>query len=478
MSERNSLSKNSSTNEYGTILKECEQTTYSNEFREISRNALPLVFTFVLQFSLSSMTVFVVGRIGALELGGVSLANVTFSATSAVFVGMATCLDTLCPQAFGGKQYKLVGLYFQRGVAISSMFAIPIALLWWFSKPVLAAMVDDPKLIIIASRYLRVMVASIPGYIVFECGKKYLQAQNDFTTAQYILFVFAPLNMLFNYLLVFKLGLGYIGAPIATATTYSLMGLSLALHIFHKNRSTRTINCWNEVSNWREIFRNWNSMISLAVPGIVMIEAEFLAFELLTIISAKFGTETLAAQSVTASIQSLTFQVPFSVGVAASNRIAYHIGTGRVQNCEIATKTTLAYLGSIIGLGNFLFLVLGRHKISALFSNDPGVVSLASQLLPFIGINQLYDVFNVLAAGCLRAQGRQRIGGYLNIVAYYAFGLPLAMVMGFRWHMEVKGFWIGLGVGILILAISELYCLYRSNWDSIIRQSQKLHQHA
>lgn len=459
--------------------EETQNTTYQHEFKEIGTNSIPLIFTFVLQSSLSMMTIFFVGRLGALELGAVSLANVTFTVTSAVFIGMATCLDTMCPQAFGAKQYRLVGLYFQRSCAISFVFAIPIALTWYYSSSLLSRIIDDPALVNISSRYLKVMIMSIPGYVVFESGKKFLQAQGNFTTGQHILFICAPLNMVLNYLLIFKLDLGYIGAPIATTLSYNLMGLFLICYICYKNITTEdteeTPDCWNRIESWDEIFSNWNPMISLAVPGIIMIEAEFLAFELLTVLAAKFGTTVLAAQSVTASIQSLTFQVPFSIGVAASNRIAYHIGTKNIWNCQIATRTTVIQLGFIVGFGNFLFLLLGRYKISSLFSNDPEVVEIAAKLLPIIGVNQLYDVFNVLAAGCLRAQGRQKIGGYLNLAAYYLLGLPLAVLLGFKYNMKAQGFWIGLGCGILVLALSELYCLYKSNWPKVVKNSQNLH---
>ena len=117
---------------YGAIdidvtARDVARTDAKTEFKEISKNSGPLILTFVLQMSLSFVTVIFVGRLSAVDLGGVSLANVTFTATSGIFQGLATCLDTLCPQAYGGKRFKLVGLYFQRGLAISFAFAIPIA---------------------------------------------------------------------------------------------------------------------------------------------------------------------------------------------------------------------------------------------------------------------------------------------------------------------------------------------------------------
>lgn len=67
-------------------------------------------------------------------------------------------------------------------------------------------------------------------------------------------------------------------------------------------------------------------MIKLALPGLIMVEAEMLAFEILTLASSYFSTTHLAAQSILATITALTFQIPFPISVAASTRVANLIG--------------------------------------------------------------------------------------------------------------------------------------------------------
>lgn len=56
-------------------------------------------------------------------------------------------------------------------------------------------------------------------------------------------------------------------------------------------------------------------MIRLALPGLVMVEAECLAFEILTLAASYFGTSHLAAQSVLATITGITFQYVFSESI-------------------------------------------------------------------------------------------------------------------------------------------------------------------
>ena len=83
-------------------------------------------------------------------------------------------------------------------------------------------------------------------------------------------------------------------------------------------------------------------MIRLAIPGMIMIEAEYLAFEVLTLVSSRFGPEALAAQSILATLGSVTYQLPFALSIAASTRIANLIGAGLVPAAVTSTQVVCA----------------------------------------------------------------------------------------------------------------------------------------
>lgn len=67
-----------------------------------------------------------------------------------------------------------------------------------------------------------------------------------------------------------------------------------------------------------------------------MVEAECLAFEILTLASSYFGTTHLAAQSVLATIATFTFQIPFPISIAASTRIANLIGATLADAAKVS----------------------------------------------------------------------------------------------------------------------------------------------
>lgn len=471
------------TNAYVSTLSSIESgagplTTSLKEIGFISKSSIPLIITFFLQYSLTVASIFSVGHLGKTELAAVSLATMTFNVTVSIFIGMATCLDTLCSQAYGAKKHSLVGLQFQRCTAMILVFSIPIMLLWYYSGSLLKLIVpeNEKDLTDLAQTYLRIVSFGAPGYIFFETGKRFLQCQGIYHAGQYSLFIVTPINAILNYLLVWdsNFGVGFKGAPAATAISYWLMSfVLLAYTIFIDGKK-----CWNGLQIKAAFdVSQWSSMISLALNGTAMLLSEMIAFEILTLSASRFGTTALAAQSIVSTMATLAFQVPFGVSVAISTRIANYVGAGELINAKIANKTAY-YISFIVGLFNFSVLVLFRYKIANLFSEDARVIQIAQGILFILGVNQLYDCPNVIFAGCLRGQGRQKIGSSLNLVSYYMIAVPAALIIAFVADLKLVGLWIGLGIGIICLAISEGFFLYRADWDKILFEaSRRNNQH-
>lgn len=123
-------------------------------------------------------------------------------------------------------------------------------------------------------------------------GKRFVQAQGLFQATTYVLIIAAPINVFFNWLFVWHLGWGFIGAPWAVVITQNLLPTLLFLYVYFINGR----QCWGGFS--KRAFTNWGPMIRLALPGMIMVEAEWFAFEILTLATGQFGTTHLAAQSI------------------------------------------------------------------------------------------------------------------------------------------------------------------------------------
>lgn len=451
------------------------QSSFKRETQVISFNALPLIFTFILQNSLSLASIFSVSHLGTKELGGVTLGSMTANITGlAAIQGLCTCLDTLCAQAYGAKNYHLVGVLIQRCATITILAFLPIMYIWWsWSETILSWMIPERELCVLAARYLRVTALGVPGFVLFECGKRFLQCQGIFHASTIILFVCAPLNALMNYIFVWNktIGIGYLGAPLSVAINYWLMAIGLMLYTIFTSHSSKPMKCWNGIIKRRQIFKNWKKMFGLALPGIIMVEAEFLGFEILTIFASHISTDALAAQSIVSTIASLAYQVPFSISVSTSTRVANLIGASLYKSCIITCKVSLL-LSFVCSSFNMMIIVTFRYQIAKLFSNETDVVDLVISTLPILAFMQLFDAFNASTAGCLRGQGRQKIGGYINLFAFYCIGIPMSYMLTFAFNMGVGGLWFGITCALVMMSICQGYAVFHGDWNQILHAAK------
>jgi len=382
-----------------------------------------------------------------------------------VYQGLATSLDTLCAQAYGSGKRKLVGLQLQRMVYFLWLITIPIGIVWLAGAQILEAIVPEKRTAELAGLYLKVLLAGAPGYAAFESGKRYVQAQGLFSSTLYCLLFCAPLNAVMNYLFVWKFGWGFIGAPIAVAITDNLLPLTLFLYVYFVDGR----QCWGGFT--KKAFRNWMPMIKLALPGLVMVLAEFLAFEILTLAASWLSTTHLAAQSVLSTLTALTFQIPFPVSIAASTRIANLIGATLAKPARVAVKVDLVF-AFVIGCVNIVLLSSLRSYIPQLFTSDADVIALVASVLPLCAAFQLFDALAANCNGILRGLGRQEVGGYVNLFAYYAVAMPISFGTAFGLGWDLHGLWGGPALALAIVAGVEGWFIWRTSFEDAVEAAR------
>lgn len=267
-----------------------------------------------------------------------------------------------------------------------------------------------------------------------------------------------------NWLFVWKFQWGFVGAPIAVAITDNLMPLFLFLYVYFVGG----FECWNGFTT--RAFLNWGPMIRLALPGLIMVEAECLAFEVLTLASSYLGTTALAAQSILSTIASITFQIPFPLSISGSTRVANLIGATLVDAAKTSAKVTM--VGAVIvGLLNMTLLSALRTHIPQLFTSDEEVIELVARVLPLCAAFQLFDATATNCNGILRGIGRQEFGGYVQLFCYYVVAMPISFGTTFPLDWGLLGLWTGVAIALFLVSCIEAFFLSRTNWDRSVEDA-------
>lgn len=396
-----------------------EKTTVLQEIKILGANSAPLIVTYLLQYGLSIITISLVGHLGTNELAAVALALMTANITGfAVYEGLITGLDTLCAQAYGAGRLDLVGLHVQRMSCLLLLITIPISVLWILSPQLLVLVIPEKDLARMAGYFLRASLLGAPGYALFEAGRRFSQAQGLFYGPLFVILMAIPINIFFNWLLVFRFQWGFIGAALALSITRDILPILLLAYVIIIEPSS--LKCW--VGIGKEVFQDWGVMIKLSLPGVFMVQAEWFAFEILTVAASYLSSIELAAQSVIMTVCVVVAHVTFSVSVAISVRLGNLIGSNRLDAAKVATKA-YCIAAVVVGLIDGILVILLRQPILRAFTADEAVIGIASRIMPVLAIHQLFDSTTAMVNGLLRGLGRQSTGAWINLLVYYLVSL-------------------------------------------------------
>ncbi len=106
--------------------------------------------------------------------------------------------------------------------------------------------------------------------------------------------------------------------------------------------------------------------------------------------------------------------------------------------------------GCVAGLFNLTILATLREGIARVFTQDDEVVSVVVRVMIVCAVMQLFDAIAAISHGILRGVGRQVVGGYLNLFAYYAVALPVGLSLAFSLGWKLNGLWAGLTAGLAV----------------------------
>ena len=416
---------------------------YSNSIAVL---AVPLSLSNLMSLLISLIAVGFVGRLGAFELSVVVSSTSVFNVTGlSVLTGFASAMETLTGQAYGARQYRLVGVVLQRALILTSLLTALLALLWTGSARLLVLLGQDPLISRSARYYLLASIGALWGQGVFENLKRYLLAQGvaaPVTAATVLGLVVAPL---FNWLFIYGLDLRLLGAALAMDAVMLTMVAALGAYIILRDRRLRgqpqaTWGGWS-----RDALRGWGEYLRYGLPSVFMICCEWWTFEAVILMSGVLPdpSTALSTMGIAVDTSGAQFMLISGIGMALSSRVGNALGAGRPR---AASRSALAAISltAATECSLALLVALTRARWAEIFTNVPEVVARTADLLLLVVATFPGDGTNCTFQGLLRGSGHQEVGAVTNIASYWGVGIPTAFALGIKRGLGLRGLWWGL----------------------------------
>ncbi|KAL9672240.1 hypothetical protein QQ045_028490 [Rhodiola kirilowii] len=427
-----------------------------NSDREFDE-AAPSVVVYLITNITSVSTQMFCGHLGNMELAAAALGNTGIQVFAfGVMLGMGSAVETLCGQAYGAQKYDMLGVYLQRSTILLMLTGLPLMIIYIFSKSILILLGESKEIASLASLYVYGLIPQIFAYAANFPIQKFLQAQSIFAPSAYISAGALALHLLLSWLLILKLHFGLLGASLVVSFSWWVGVIGQFVYIISSKRCRHT---WSGFSF--KAFSGLWSFFKLSLSSAVMLCLEIWYFQILVLLAGKFkNAETaLGSLSICMTISGWVYMIAVGLGAAVSVRVSNELGAGHPKAALFSV--VIATLSSFtISIFLAILALCLRHQLSYIFTTGT-VISKAVAELSYIN------------SGVAVGSGWQAIVAWINIGCYYIIGIPLGCLLGFYFHLGVKGLWSGMIAGTFAQTAILLWIILRTSWTKEVETAKK-----
>jgi MATE family multidrug resistance protein len=439
-------------------------------------DAIPATMGLLFIFIAETINIMFIGRFdNATMIAGIGIGTLYINATGYILgAGLMGGLDTLCSQAFGDRKYRMVGVYANVARICIFLFfiilSVPFSIL---SKTVLLMIGQEETVSQYASNFCYSMLPSLFFALQYNTSLRYLQAMNIFKPGMYITFCTVLLHPVWCYLFIDIFDFNVIGAGISMSITQLLNWISVQLYIHIKNPYPESYFLITREMAAMTFFAEY---LKKAVPAAILFAADWIGFEILTLMSSYIGSLSLAANVCLFNFITMIFMIPMGLSFASSTLVGNSIGANDVKHAKLYTVAALITGGSIIGVITLIVYLL-QNNIPYLYTSDPEIAILVTGLLQIYVCFSIVDAFQIILHGVIKGLGKQTIASIIALIILYPVNIPLAYTFAFSWGYGLLGLWYSQLISVFLLALSYAVIVITLDWDVVaLKTRQRLEQ--
>ena len=468
LSENFSVISKDSVNE-----EKMESIFYS--IKKIAFSAVPVIASLVFTFLVETINIIFIGKFNdANLLTSIGLGTFIINIIAIIpLYGWCSGIDTLCSNAYGSKEFRLVGIYacIARMMVFAYLLVLVIPFLVFFNHDFMKVVLQQSDEVALNAREFGFYI--IPGlffYCLYTCNIRYLQSMKIFQVGMWITFSSFCFHPLFAWYFIKKLDWKIKGAAISMAITQFNNSFLLLLYIhFSKN-----VNKKSYFYFCREAFQMFfvKEYIKYGVPGLLLYVVEAFSFEVMTVIASFLGPTQMSASICVYNVSSIGYTISNGIATASCNLVGNAVGKMNPRLAYLYTKASLIFTYAISFI-IVIFLFFKSYEVSTLYTNNEEILNKMTMIFPFFYIGIIWDFPEVCLGGVNRGLGRQHETAKIWILIQYGFGIPSMLLFTFVFDFRLKGLWFSQAVNMCLVFFGILYIYKKKTIEETIEEYKK-----
>lgn len=423
---------------------------------ELSIPSMLAQITTVMMFFIDAA---MVGHLGAAASASIGLVETTTWLMGSILSAVSLGFSVQVAHFIGANDFTRARQVFRHALVCGVAFSVLMALVgasihqslpyWLGGKDDIAPM---------SSGYFLIFSLTLPAVLLFHLMSAMLKSAGEMRVPSLLSIMMCGLDVAFNYLFIYVLKLGVVGAALGTMSAYFFTVIPMAWQAICKNkiialRLDRTPFVWmgSYVRNAVKI------SFPVAVQNILMGSAQVVS----TLIVAPLGNVAIAANSFAITAESLCYMPGYGVGDAATTLVGQTYGAGRSDLCKNFAHLTIGVGMLVMAFMGVVMFVFAPEMIGFL-SPVEEIRQLGAMVLRIEAFAEPFFAAAIVSYAVCVASGDTLKPAAMSLFSMWCVRLTLAYALAQSYGL--RGVWVAMATELTFRGTIFLLRIRRGSW--------------
>ena len=266
------------------------------------------------------------------------------------------------------------------------------------------------------------------------------------------------MDVCFNYLFIYILDLGVMGAAIGTGVA---MLITAALMMYFLLVKSKMLSLVGRPGSFKPKEDTIRTAVKIGAPMGLQHMLMGGAYIVSTMIVAPLGTIAIAAHSLAITVESLCYMPGYGIAEAATTLVGQGIGAGQKM-------LTRSFARMSVGLGIAVMTVMGvlmwtfAPELMSIMSPVEEVIAQGTQVLRIEAWAEPMFAAAIVANGVFIGAGDTLIPAAMSLCSMWAVRLTMAATLAPKYGL--KGVWTAMAIELTFRGIIFLTRLFKGKW--------------
>ena len=401
-------------------------TTQRGALKRVLALSYPIIVANLSQIVVGIVDTAMISRVSTEALAAAAVASSVNIAAAMLFGGWATAAQVISARRYGEGRPAAIGRLLDVSLLVGVVAGLVVFLaLSIGSGPLLAAFGLTDAVRAEGVPYLRALAFAAPFAAATAMFRAVYAGVGETSVAMRMTVLVNVINVPLNYVLIFVVGWGLLGAGVGTVIAVAVGCFYMGLFGWRRFRGTYDLFRFGRLHRGQEALpRLW----SIGWPETVMLFLGYVNNVLVLWIVASLGTTVIAGMQVLTNVQQVLWTIVWALSTGVSIQIGQSLGSHDERTVTLTERAGLLLMAALPAIA-LAPVIVAPSIVLHLLTPDGDVVAEAMRALPILALQVPVMASSMVLAAVLRAAGDSKWVLYTSTASSYLVMVPLSWLL-------------------------------------------------